>query len=583
MNALSHIQTAKAAGAASSVLSTQNQGAGTSVFREAMHHAMEPEKLSKKSPAKESEQAAAPLRTHYVSPQSSPGVTGDATPDDKEPISSSAADGQGLDGSAGLGVDGSADENMQGPSTYTVTNGFASAQPDGETSSDSTTGSDLRSMDPSGGAVSKDKRTDATDEEKNSGQPQPSAQIPAASATVAIALPPTVPAGDTSVKSPVPANGSGTASFAAAGENPRGTFRTFPAGDLPKGDPPKQGGIVVAKPGFPTISENASPLAAVHAPTHAAANSSKIALPNVTATADVPTEISSSDLLLTSIGGTDQPSTAATDLSVQSISSGVVSDGNETAAIGAAENTVSKIADAPANSQAPGTIADVAATAVSHAGLPGHAAPINPVSTLPLTSGLAAPAMGNIPGGHMGTSAAMPIGRAADRTAPPSVTPSATFSAMDRAGSGPGGSLLHASPNQVSVGVADPHLGWIEVRAERVGGQVTAALTVNSITSHTELTSALPAISSYLNDHHQAVQHIHVEPGQAAWQTAAGSQEQSSGGRQRRNNAQPVETISGSSEGGISAAVSIVQRANHGAEAAPQRSKVEGHQFSVRA
>ena len=97
---------------------------------------------------------------------------------------------------------------------------------------------------------------------------------------------------------------------------------------------------------------------------------------------------------------------------------------------------------------------------------------------------------------------------------------------MDQADANPGGVLLHASPNQMAVGISDPGLGWIEVRAERVAGQVTAALTANSTASHAELTAVLPAMSSYLNDHRQAVHHIQIvkqvsHPGEPSQRTGA--------------------------------------------------------------
>ena len=71
--------------------------------------------------------------------------------------------------------------------------------------------------------------------------------------------------------------------------------------------------------------------------------------------------------------------------------------------------------------------------------------------------------------------------------------------------------LLHAAPHQVAVGVTDPSLGWVEVRAERVSGQIAAALTTGSAASHAALTSVLPTMATYLQEHHAGVHQVHVE------------------------------------------------------------------------
>lgn len=108
-------------------------------------------------------------------------------------------------------------------------------------------------------------------------------------------------------------------------------------------------------------------------------------------------------------------------------------------------------------------------------------------------------------------------------------TSSDAFTALD---SGPAvgrGILLHAAPHQVAVGVTDPSLGWVEVRAERIGGQIAAALSTGSAASHAALTSILPAMATYLQEHHAGVQQIHVETGLTrGGQPGTGSQGQSS-------------------------------------------------------
>jgi hypothetical protein len=88
--------------------------------------------------------------------------------------------------------------------------------------------------------------------------------------------------------------------------------------------------------------------------------------------------------------------------------------------------------------------------------------------------------------------------------------------------------LLHAAPHQVAVGIADPSLGWVEVRAERIAGQVAAALTADSAASHAALTSVLPSMATYLQEQRAGVQQIHVETGLAGGQPGTGSQGQPS-------------------------------------------------------
>jgi hypothetical protein len=106
-------------------------------------------------------------------------------------------------------------------------------------------------------------------------------------------------------------------------------------------------------------------------------------------------------------------------------------------------------------------------------------------------------------------------------------TTSDAFTALDSAGAGERGVLLHAAPHQVAVGVSDPSLGWVEVRAERISGQITAALSTNSSASHAALTSVLPTMATYLQEHHAGVQQVHVETSLAWGQPGAGSQGQS--------------------------------------------------------
>ena len=153
------------------------------------------------------------------------------------------------------------------------------------------------------------------------------------------------------------------------------------------------------------------------------------------------------------------------------------------------------------------------------------------------------------------------------------------FTALDSAAAGERGVLLHAAPHQVAVGVSDPSLGWVEVRAERVSGQIAAALTANSAASHAALTSVLPTMATYLQEHHAGVQQVHVESSLAGGQAGTGSQGQPSSQSEAPTvpdnlTAANAATNSWNAVPVGSAAVATGQRNNfiH-----------EGHHFSIRA
>ncbi|MGH9616272.1 MAG: hypothetical protein ACRD28_05970 [Acidobacteriaceae bacterium] len=162
-------------------------------------------------------------------------------------------------------------------------------------------------------------------------------------------------------------------------------------------------------------------------------------------------------------------------------------------------------------------------------------------------------------------------------------TSSDAFTALDSAATGQRGVLLHAAPNQVSVGVTDPSLGWVEVRAERVAGQVTAALAATSAASHAVLTSVLPSMATYLQQQHAGVQHVHVETGLSGGQSGAGSQGQPSSQRDASTSRDSMVTVNS----GVNSASNawVAAPAGTGAIAAAQEtaSILEGRRFSIRA
>ena len=146
---------------------------------------------------------------------------------------------------------------------------------------------------------------------------------------------------------------------------------------------------------------------------------------------------------------------------------------------------------------------------------------INPAdSSVGLQNGSSVFSSGNHPGAPGSFSSSSAVSTAAR------ATPSDAFTALDSAALGERGVLLHAAPHQVAVGIADPSLGWVEVRAERVSGQIAAAVTANSAASHAALTSVLPTMASYLQEHHAGVQQVHVESSLTGGQAGTGSQGQ---------------------------------------------------------
>lgn len=158
-------------------------------------------------------------------------------------------------------------------------------------------------------------------------------------------------------------------------------------------------------------------------------------------------------------------------------------------------------------------------------------------------------------------------------------TSSDAFMALDSAAAGERGVFLHAAPHQVVVGVTDPALGWVEVRAEHVAGQVTAALATSSAASHAALTSVLPSMATYLQEHHAGVQQVHVETSFANGQTGTGSQGQSSPQRDGRTGTENATVANARSNrwtemplGGES--VSAVPKTS---------SMIEGRHFSIHA
>ena len=180
-----------------------------------------------------------------------------------------------------------------------------------------------------------------------------------------------------------------------------------------------------------------------------------------------------------------------------------------------------------------------------------------------------------------GNHSVLPGGFSASTTAStaPRASAADAFTALDSAAAGERGVLLHAAPHQVAVGVSDPSLGWVEVRAERVSGQIAAALTTSSTASHAALTSVLPTMATYLQDHHAGVQQVHVETSLTGGQAGTGSQGQTASQPDAQTGSNDTVMASSASSGwnAVPDTRSIVP-ANQGTNFS-----YDGHHFSIRA
>lgn len=191
-------------------------------------------------------------------------------------------------------------------------------------------------------------------------------------------------------------------------------------------------------------------------------------------------------------------------------------------------------------------------------------------------AGLQASPGGVSSGNHSVAPGAFPSSTAVATT--PRATVADAFTALDGADSGERGVLLHVAPHQVAVGVSDPSLGWVEVRAERISGQIAAALTTSSSASHAALTSVLPTMATYLQEHQAGVQQVHVESSLTGGQAGTGSQGQTASQRDAQTSSTNVIASSGSNKWKAGPGTRSTVPANPGANFS-----YDGHHFSIRA
>ncbi len=154
--------------------------------------------------------------------------------------------------------------------------------------------------------------------------------------------------------------------------------------------------------------------------------------------------------------------------------------------------------------------------------------------------GLAVPVVsGAMPAAPGATSAGQGSGPALSSAAAP---PAAALERMDNAADGQSVSVLRSAPHQVSVGVRDPALGWVEVRTQSAAGQVSASIVTASAEAHAAMAAHAPALAQYLAENRVTVNSLDIRqdasrtgsqdsPGQGAQQQAGGgTQQQGSAG-----------------------------------------------------
>jgi len=129
----------------------------------------------------------------------------------------------------------------------------------------------------------------------------------------------------------------------------------------------------------------------------------------------------------------------------------------------------------------------------------------------------------------------------------PSLRPSAAFERMDTAEAP---RVLETSPQNLAVGVRDASLGWVEIRAHAVTGQVAATLASGTHEAHTAIAADLPAIRDTLISQHVALHSLSAERFPASAGDGSSSSNSSASGTPHRSSfAKPkAETASAHGE-----------------------------------
>jgi hypothetical protein len=173
----------------------------------------------------------------------------------------------------------------------------------------------------------------------------------------------------------------------------------------------------------------------------------------------------------------------------------------------------------------------ISAPAQEHAAAPtgsaGVAVPVQHAGT-PQAGGAPSPALNaqqNL-SASVSLPAAMAVSPAAGHAAH-AVAPGAAF---DRIDSGSAPQMLSHTPQRLDVGVRDPGLGWVEIRAHAAEGQIAATVSASSA-SHPALAAQLPAMRDYLAGQQVRVDALQAQPFDASSEGGRNSSRQSSQGQ----------------------------------------------------
>jgi hypothetical protein len=98
------------------------------------------------------------------------------------------------------------------------------------------------------------------------------------------------------------------------------------------------------------------------------------------------------------------------------------------------------------------------------------------------------------------------IAPSAPKSDPP--LPVSPFQRMDSGESQ--ATLLKANPHEVTVGVRDTALGWLEIQTQSTAGHVSASLVAASPEAHARLVAEAPALTQYMTEHNVPVQSVSV-------------------------------------------------------------------------
>jgi hypothetical protein len=71
--------------------------------------------------------------------------------------------------------------------------------------------------------------------------------------------------------------------------------------------------------------------------------------------------------------------------------------------------------------------------------------------------------------------------------------------------------VLESTPQNLTVGIRDAGLGWIEIRTHAIAGQVAATLASGTHEAHAAIAAELPAIRDTLTNQHVAVHSLGAE------------------------------------------------------------------------